>query len=70
MSVLTKIIYIADMIEPGRSFPGLEDIRKETFEDLDKGVYTGLTHSIQFLLSKNLLIDENTIKARNYFLFK
>ncbi|MGM9934146.1 MAG: HD domain-containing protein, partial [Clostridium sp.] len=55
---------------PGRSFPGLEDIRKETFEDLDKGVYTGLTHSIQFLLSKNLLIDENTIKARNYFLFK
>ena len=70
MSVLTKIIYIADMIEPGRSFPGLEDIRKETFEDLDKGVYTGLTHSMQFLLSKNLLIDENTIKARNYFLFK
>ena len=70
MSVLTKIIYIADMIEPGRSFPGLEDIRKETFEDLDKGVYTGLTHSIQFPLSKNLLIDENTIKARNYFLFK
>lgn len=70
MSVLTKIIYIADMIEPGRSFPGLEEIRKETFADLDKGVYIGLTHSIQFLLSKNLLIDENTIKARNYFLFR
>lgn len=70
MSVLAKIIYIADMIEPGRSFPGLEEIRKQTFEDLDKGVYTGLTHSIQFLLSQNLLIDENTIKARNCFLFK
>ena len=70
MSVLAKIIYIADMIEPGRSFEGLEEIRKETFENLDKGVYTGLTHSIKFLLSKDLLIDENTIKARNYFLFK
>ena len=70
MSVLTKIIYIADMIEPGRRFPGLEEIREKTFKDLDDGVYTGLTHSIEFLLSKNLLIDENTIKARNYFLFK
>lgn len=70
MSMLAKIIYIADMIEPGRSFPGLEEIRNETFENLDKGVYCGLTHSIQFLLSKDLLIDENTIKARNYLLFK
>lgn len=69
MSILTKIIYIADMIEPGRYFPGVEEIRRETFENLDRGVYLGLTHSIQFLLGKNLLIDENTIKARNYFLF-
>jgi predicted HD superfamily hydrolase involved in NAD metabolism len=69
MSILTKIIYIADMIEPNRKFDGIEDIRKATFEDLDKGVYCGLTHTIEFLLSKNLLIDENTIKARNCFLF-
>lgn len=66
MSVLVKIIYIADMIEPGRSFEGLEEIRKATFENLDKGVYTGLTHSIKFLIDKDLLIDENTIRARNY----
>ena len=69
MSILTKIIYIADMIEPNRNFEGIEDIRKATFEDLDTGVYNGLTCSIEFLLNKNLLIDENTIKARNYFLF-
>lgn len=69
MSVLAKIIYIADMIEPGRNFEGVEDIRKITFEDLDRGVYYGLTRSIEFLLTKNLLIDENTIKARNHFLF-
>lgn len=68
MSVLTKIIYIADMIEPGRSFDTLEEIRKATYEDLDKGVYMGLNGSLSFLLKKNLLIDDNTIKARNYFL--
>ena len=69
MSILTKIIYIADMIEPNRNFDGIEDIRKVTLEDLDKGVYYGLTQSIEFLLIKNLLIDENTMRARNYFLF-
>jgi len=69
MSTLAKIIYIADMIEPSRNFPGVDDIRKITFEDLDRGVYRGLTHSIEFLLIKNLLIDENTMKARNYLLF-
>jgi predicted HD superfamily hydrolase involved in NAD metabolism len=69
MSVLTKIIYIADMIEPSRNFESVEDIRKVTFEDLDAGVYYGLTRSIDILLIRNLLIDENTIRARNYFLF-
>lgn len=69
MSTLTKIIYIADMIEPSRDFKRVEEIRKVTLEDLDMGVYCGLTQSIEFLLAKNLLIDENTIRARNCFLF-
>ncbi|NOW07444.1 bis(5'-nucleosyl)-tetraphosphatase (symmetrical) YqeK [Clostridium beijerinckii] len=69
MSTLTKIIYIADMIEPGRNFEGVDEIRRATFENLNKGVYFGLTSSIKVLLARNLLIDENTIKARNYFLF-
>ena len=67
MSVLEKIIYIADMIEPGRRmFEGLEEIRSATFENLDKGVYVGLTHSIKYILDNHQLIDENTIRARNY----
>lgn len=69
MSTLTKIIYIADMIEPGRNFDGVDEIRRATFDNLDKGIYFGLTSSIKILLARNLLIDENTIKARNYFLF-
>lgn len=70
MSVLAKIIYIADMIEPNRNFPGLEEIRKAAFENLDRGVYLGLTHSLQYLLSRDMLVNENTIKARNYILIE
>lgn len=70
MSKLEKIIYIADMIEPSRNFEGVEEIRKQTIENLDKGVLAGLNHTIAFLLSQNALIDINTIKARNYLLHK
>lgn len=69
MSVLTKIIYIADMIEPNRNFEGVEELKKVTFENLDRGVFLGLTSSINVLLKQKLLIDENTMRARNYFLF-
>lgn len=68
MTVLEKIIYIADMIEPTRDFPGVEELRKITFEDLDNGVLAGLNQTMKFILEKNQLMDENTVKARNYLL--
>lgn len=68
MSKLDKIIYIADMIEPSRTFEGVEEIREETIKNLEDGVLLGLTHSISFLLSKGSLIDLNSIKARNYLI--
>lgn len=70
MSDLEKIIYIADMIEPSRVFEGVEEIREITLKDLNKGMIAGLNHSISYLLSKGVLIDINTIKARNYLLLR
>lgn len=68
MTSLEKIVYIADMIEPSRTFDGVNEIREEVLKDLNKGVLKGMNHTISFLLSKNGMIDENTIKARNYLL--
>jgi len=36
MSKLEKVIYLADAIEPNRMYPGVEEIRKLAFEDLEK----------------------------------
>lgn len=66
MTKLEKIIYIADMIEPSRRFPGVEKIREATLKDLEEGVLMGLNHTIKFLLDQGALIDLNTLKARNY----
>ena len=68
MSKLDKVIYMADMIEPNRNFPGVDILRRETFKDLDNGVLQGLNHTIKYLLNKGVAIDINSIKARNYLL--
>ena len=68
MSVLEKIIYIADMIEPSRVYTGVEEIRNKTLEDLDKGVLLGINHTINYLISQGQLVDIHTIEARNYLL--
>ncbi len=38
MSVLEKIIFVADAVEPGRTYPEAARLRKEAFDDLE-GVY-------------------------------
>lgn len=69
MSMLDKIIYIADYIEPGRNFPGVANLRNETYKDIDKGILMALDNTIKFIVERRQLIDIHTIKARNYILF-
>ncbi|WP_353096614.1 bis(5'-nucleosyl)-tetraphosphatase (symmetrical) YqeK [Tissierella praeacuta] len=68
MSILDKIIYIADYIEPYRNFQGIEEVRKLAFEDLDKALILAMEKTITFLIEKNKLIHPDTIKARNYLI--
>lgn len=37
MTALEKIIYLADMIEPNRTYPGVDAIREAAARDLDAG---------------------------------
>lgn len=68
MSLLEKIIYIADYIEPTRSFLGVEDLRKEAFANLDKAMLMSLENTIKYIISRGQLLHSNTVEARNYFL--
>ncbi len=70
MTILDKIIYIADYIEPGRNFPGLDEIRKEVFTNLDKGILLAMDNTIKFLVDKNKVIHPNSLKARNFLLME
>lgn len=65
MSKLEKILYLADAIEPNRSYPGVEDLRKLAYEDLDKACLMSLNHVIDYVTAQGLYLDEDTIKARD-----
>lgn len=69
MSNLDKIVYLSDLIEPGRNFDGIEEIRTISNESLDLAMIKALTHTTMYLLSKDCAVDINTIKARNYLLY-
>jgi predicted HD superfamily hydrolase involved in NAD metabolism len=70
MSLLEKIIFLADYIEPGRNFPGVEDVRGLAKTDLDKAIAKALKNTIEFLLSRSAPIYPNTIHAYNAFISK
>jgi len=68
MSLLEKIIFIADYIEPGRNFPGVETIRKLAYEDLDKSILQALDTTLIYLIRIGAIIHPDTVKTRNYFI--
>ena len=70
MSKLEKIIYIADYIEPNRDYPGVEELRKATFSDLDKGLLMGIDNTITFVIKQGQLVHPLTIDARNYLILE
>lgn len=70
MSMLEKIIYIADYIEPMRNFDGIEEIREIIFKDIDKALFMAFNQTIIFLIEKNKLIQPKTVIARNKLKFR
>ncbi|MBI0576419.1 bis(5'-nucleosyl)-tetraphosphatase (symmetrical) YqeK [Neobacillus cucumis] len=65
MSLLEKVIYLADYIEPGRHFPGVEEVREMAKENLDKALIKSIQNTISFLLKKNQPIYPETFQTYN-----
>ncbi|BAC13940.1 bis(5'-nucleosyl)-tetraphosphatase (symmetrical) YqeK [Oceanobacillus iheyensis] len=65
MSQLEKIIFLADYIEPGRQFPGVEEVRKLAQEDLTKACWMAAKNTTMYLISKNNTIYPDSIHAYN-----
>ncbi len=68
MSVLEKIVFIADYIEPGRDkAKNLSKLRKSAFEDLDQTLLLILKDTLDYLHSSAYAIDSMTQKTYDFY---
>ncbi|MFV0559178.1 MAG: bis(5'-nucleosyl)-tetraphosphatase (symmetrical) YqeK [Enterococcus sp.] len=70
MSLLDKIIYVADYIEPGRNFPGVDEARVLAFANLDEAVAFETKHTLTHLIAQELKIYPKTIETYNEWVAK
>ena len=67
MTLLEKIIYLADYIEPTRNFPGVDALRKAAYEDLDSALALGLSMSLEEVRHGGAEPYIDTVLANNYY---
>lgn len=70
MGPLAKIVYLADMIEPGRDFPGVEVLRSEAAQNLDIAVLHATDTTLRHLINKQRPADPRALLFRNELLLQ
>lgn len=70
MNKLEKIVYLADYIEPGRAFPGVDEVREAAVNDLDEAFIMSVKNTMMFLMSRNRPIFPMTFHMYNSLAMK
>lgn len=63
MSQLEKILYLADAIEPGRQYPGVEELRILAYQNLNQACFIALQQAASYVKKKETPLDQRTIEA-------
>ena len=67
MSLLEKIIYVADYMEPNRNFPGVEKLRQLAFSDIDAALKLGLEMTLEHLKRQGAEVSPASREALAWF---
>lgn len=68
MRQLDIIIYLADLIEPGRTYKGSEELRRLCRVDLKAALLYAFDATLRYVLNRKLLVHPMTVEARNWLL--
>ena len=63
MTLLEKIIYVADYMEPCRNFPGVENLRRLAYLDIDSALKLGLEMTLEHLARQGNEVSPETREA-------
>lgn len=68
MTILDKIIFLADIIEPSRDWAGVEELRRLVFDDLNQAMLAALDYNIAYFEQKQELIHPLTMVTRDFII--
>ncbi len=68
MGKLSLIIFVADIIEPERNFPGVKKLRLKARENLIDAVIAVCNHTLKYNIDKERIIHPNTLLLRNKYI--
>ena len=68
MTLFEKIIYLADYIEPTRSFEGVEKLRELAYTDIDEAMILGLGMSLEELKQYGAEPHKNSVEALEWLM--
>jgi len=66
MTLLEKIIYVADYMEPNRDFPGVERLRELAFTDIDSALKLGLEMTLSHLREQGSEVSPESQEALDW----
>ena len=66
MTLLEKIIYVADYMEPNRDFPGVQKLRELAFSDLDGALKLGLEMTLEHLKAQGAEVSPASRSALDW----
>ena len=66
MTILEKIIYIADKIEYNRKYEGVEEIRKTAYMNINEAIIKSLESTIEYVKSRNKELNIESVNTLNY----
>ena len=70
MSLMDKIVFLADKTGRENLLPTLKKVREKAFIDLDEAIYYYIEENIKRLKEKNATINQKSIETKNYFFKK
>lgn len=70
MTILEKVVYVADFISSERVYPGVKKMRHFARHNLDLCVLEGLKFSLKDLSNRNFLIHPDTLNGYNFMVSK
>lgn len=66
MTMLEKIIFMADKIEPGRKYDGVERLRKTAYASIDDAIIMSLESTIEYVKIRDLELDNDSLKTLKF----